>query len=167
MSTWRRIRGSLEGRYIEIAQEEMAGNPEGTATKLVGFLQIPEHRDAVAELIRSRRLNTSFPDKPPGDYSYEIDWGEEQSEYFIQTCGEEMEAWGYSIDFAKPVGLSPGRVIEPSLGSAWPGRCRKAWSILQSDGLMSLLDWTGRFLYWRYIRPGILALRGRSSGTGS
>ena len=156
MSTWRKVRGLLEGRYIEIAQEEMASHPEETAVRLTDFLHIPEHREAIAELFRTCRTNTAFPGKPPGDYSYEIDWSEEQKEYFIQTCGEEMRAWGYAIDFIHPVGLSPARSTEHQVtihepAPTWSNRFRTAWSVLQAEGPLALLSKTKRFLYYRFI----------------
>lgn len=142
MSTWRKVRGLLEGRYIEIAQEEIASNPEGTAARLTEFLHIPEHREAIAELFRTQRVNTAFPEKRPGDYDYEINWSGEQKRYFIQTCGEEMRAWGYSMDLIGPVDLLPD----------WSSRFRMAWSVLRSGGPLALWGKIRRFLYLRYAR---------------
>jgi hypothetical protein len=163
MSTWTKVRSLLEDRYIEIAQEEVASNPKETAGRLTDFLHIPEHRDAIADLFRSQRPDTAFPEKPPGDYSYEISWSKEQKRYFIQACREEMKAWRYSFDCIEPIDMLTRAMIETSFGSTWSDRCRKAWTMLRSDGLLALLDWTRRSLYWRYIRPGISALRDRSS----
>jgi hypothetical protein len=102
MSTWRDVRESLTGRYIEISQEEMASKPHETAERLVAFIGKPEARQAVAELFRSKRVLSAFPDKSPGDYEYEINWSAAQQAHFIETCGEEMEVWGYEIDFESP-----------------------------------------------------------------
>ena len=149
MSTWRKVRGLLEGRYIEIAQEELASNPEETAARLTEFLHIPEHREAIAELFRTQRANTAFPDKPPGDYDYEINWSRTQKKYFIQTCGEEMKAWGYSMDLIEPVGPFSG----------WSRRFRTAWSVLQAEGPLAFLGKVIRFLYLCYVRRVISTLR--------
>ena len=102
MSTWREVRGSLSGRYIEVAQEEMASKPTETAAHLTSFLGTTEYLEQVADLFRSKRVLSTFPDKPPGDYQYQIDWSPAQGAYFVSTCGEEMEAWGYEIDFDSP-----------------------------------------------------------------
>ncbi len=99
MSTWRKIRDEFKGRYIEIAQEEMAVNPVQVATQITAFLGTSEDYLPVASLMLSKRVLSSFPDKKPGDYTYRIQWTEEQKAFFIETCGEEMEAWGYPIDF--------------------------------------------------------------------
>jgi hypothetical protein len=102
MSTWREIRGSLSGRYIEVAQEEMAAKPIETAAHLTNFLGTTEYLDQVADLFRSKRVLSTFPDRPPGDYQYQIDWSPAQQAYFVSTCGEEMKAWGYEVDFDSP-----------------------------------------------------------------
>jgi hypothetical protein len=102
MSVWREIRGSLVGRYIEVAQEEMSSAPSETAKRLTDFLGAPEYLEQITDLFRSKRVASAFPDKSPGDYRYQIDWSRDQRAYFINTCSEEMEAWGYEIDFESP-----------------------------------------------------------------
>jgi hypothetical protein len=110
MSTWRRVRDVLGGRYIEIAQEDMVIKPFGVATRLTDFLDMPSCCMTVTDLLASQRVLSAFPDKRPGDYNYRIDWGPQQKEFFIKMCGPEMEAWGYDIDFD-----SPGVVAENTL----------------------------------------------------
>ena len=102
MSAWRRVRDGLEGRYIEIAQEDIAANPFEIAALLTDFLDEPLYYPAVASLLASQRVLSSFPGKRPRDYNYRIDWSPHQREFFVETCGEEMEAWGYEIDFDSP-----------------------------------------------------------------
>lgn len=110
MSIWRGLREVLPQRSIEIAQEDMATKPFETASRLTDFVGRPEAAQEVAELLRSKRVLSSFPDKDPGDYRYEIDWTPAQRAYFVKTCGPEMEAWGYEIDFEAP---------GPAAGSAY------------------------------------------------
>ncbi len=99
MSAWRRVRTSLEDRYLEIRQEEIARDPAGVAQEMTTFLDVTEKKAEIAELFGSMRANTSFPDRSVGDYAYEIDWSDEQKAFFAATCGAEMKAWGYEIDF--------------------------------------------------------------------
>lgn len=102
MSTWRGIRETLPGRYIEIAQEEIAAKPFETAGRLTDFVGKPEAAQEVADLFRSKRVITSFPERPPGDYDYQIDWTPAQRAYFIETCSAEMAVWGYEVNFDTP-----------------------------------------------------------------
>jgi len=104
MSTWRQVREELGDRYVEIRQEELAVDPERTAAELTEFLGLPEHREEVAEWFRSRRVNTAFPDRAPGDYGYEVDWSDEEKAFFVAACGEEMSAWGYAIPWQRGAG---------------------------------------------------------------
>jgi len=104
MSVWRRLKGLLEGKYIELSQEMIAQNPDEAANTIVNFLQIPERQALIAEVFCSRRENSAFPDKQPGDYEYQIEWNEEQKAFLLNTCEEEMEAWGYPIDFSSSAG---------------------------------------------------------------
>jgi hypothetical protein len=138
MSTWRQNREHLDGRFIEIRQEEMAGDPEGTAAALVEFLGVPACQSDVAGLFRSRRVNTAFPDRPPGDYRYEVDWSDKQKALFVKTCGPEMARWGYAIPF------SPN--LEP------PGRWEKARRLLRDGGPKALWAEAKRYLAWRLAR---------------
>lgn len=102
MSSWREVRRLLPNRYIEIAQEELASRPCVVASRLAEFLGMPDARSRVADLFQTKRLGSAFPDRPAGDYDYEIKWGEERKAYFISTCGQEMGAWGFEIDFVSP-----------------------------------------------------------------
>lgn len=102
MSAWRHLRTGLGGRYIEIAQEDIVVEPFGVATQLTDFLGMPLCCMAVTDLLASQRVLSAFPDKRPGDYNYDIDWNPQQKAFFIETCGPEMEAWGYEINFDSP-----------------------------------------------------------------
>ena len=113
MSTWRQIRDKLHGRYIEIAQEELVTHPHEVAARLTNFLGAPRYSRAVAELFISKRVLSAFPDKAPGDYRYRVDWDDEQKAYFEATCGAEMAAWGYEIDYESPGVARAGDLTRP------------------------------------------------------
>jgi hypothetical protein len=102
MSAWREVRESLDGRYIEIAQEEMAQKPYETARRLTSFLNARESLDRVAELLAFKRVLSAFPDKQPGEYRYVIDWSPEQKDYFVEMCQEEMRIWGFEVNLDAP-----------------------------------------------------------------
>lgn len=121
MSTWREVRESLPGQYIEIAHEYLVSKPFETAARLTDFLRAPEALSSVGDLFQSKRVLSSFPDRPPGDYCYQIDWSPVQKAYFISTCKEEMETWGYDIDFD-----SPGTTGDASLSSDDPAALMEA-----------------------------------------
>ncbi len=113
MSTWREVRSKVEGRYIEIAHEDMVLYPTRVAAQLTTFLGKPSMQVAAASVLISKRVLSSFPGKRPGDYTYSVQWTDEQKAFFIETCGAEMEAWGYPIDFeAAGPRLDPSQVNE-------------------------------------------------------
>jgi len=99
MSTWRNVRGALRGRYIEIAQEELAAEPFSATRRLTDFLDRPDALMEVYQVFANKRVLPAFPDKQPGDYAYKLDWNREQTAQFESMCGKEMEIWGYELDF--------------------------------------------------------------------
>jgi len=139
MSTWREMRQELEGRSLEIRQEELVTHPEGIAAELTTFLGVPEKREVIAELFRSKRVNTAFPDRPPGDYDYQVDWSDDQKALFVATCGEEMAAWGYALPFA--------------LDPPWLRRWRKASHLLGAADVGGLWAEVKQYLAWRLRGP--------------
>lgn len=112
MNVWRRIRGLLGGRFLEIAQERVVAEPEAVARDLAEFLHLEPHADAIADRFATHRENTAFRDRAPGDYRYEIRFSAEQREYFAATCGREMAAWGYELDFEEPT--APSSSVVPT-----------------------------------------------------
>ena len=99
MARWRDVRSGIEGRYLEVAQEDLARDPAGTARGICEFLGVPTGGESVAEMLRTTRLQTSFPDRRPGDYRYRLDWSDDRRRQFEEFCGPEMEAWGFAVDF--------------------------------------------------------------------
>lgn len=135
MSSWRQVRGELGDRYIEIRQEELATNPEDVAAQLTAFLGVPERREDIAEMFCTKRVNTAFPDKSPGDYAYDLDWSDQQKLFFIEKCAEEMEIWGYTIPF--------------TLDPPWMRRWKKAWHTLRTGGVQEMWAETAQYFKWR------------------
>ena len=113
MQAWRRMRGLCGGRFIELAQESIAGSPGASAARLASFLGLGGSTRAIADCFRYHRENTAFPEKEPRDYAYRIDWSEERKGRFSDLCAAEMRAWGYALDFDRPVGPSAA-VPEPA-----------------------------------------------------
>ena len=106
MAAWRNVREQLSGRYIEISQESLVLEPSRVAERLTTFLG-KKLAKPVAELFTTKRVLSTFPDRPPEDYEYVIDWRPDQEAFFADVCPTEMEAWGYEMDFEAP-GVSRG-----------------------------------------------------------
>jgi hypothetical protein len=102
MRLWRRIRPLLTGRYIEVAQEHIVSTPDQVAYRVMGFLGVPQWAEAVADVFKSTRENTAFPDKPVDDFMYAVNWTDEQKQMLDDICGSEMAVWGYQLDFQHP-----------------------------------------------------------------
>lgn len=107
MSAWRRIRKLVSGRCFEVAQEYVTNQPSDAARELTAFLSITHANKTIEKRFREQRNNTSFPHMQPGNYAYSIDWTDTEKDMFIRICAEEMDAWGYSIDFEHQAGYSP------------------------------------------------------------
>ncbi len=102
MSSWRSVRRALGSRALEIAQEDLAAHPHETAADLCRFVGRVEKSEAMGSFFELQRLQSSFPDKPPGDYSYSIDWTPVEVRLFTEICAEEMREWGYSWKLEDP-----------------------------------------------------------------
>jgi hypothetical protein len=165
MRTWRKLKGLLKGKYIELSQEKMAKEPYKVASMLTDFLRVPEHPERVAQFLYSNRENSAFPDRLPRDYQYQVDWSDEQKEHFVDVCGEEMKAWGYSINFDEPGGPTRAHPTpaESSIDNvrdycAWLGIAQQDIALLtqERDDLKQerdqLLDWLERINQGRVMR---------------
>jgi hypothetical protein len=111
MSVWRKLKGLLAGRFLELSQERLASDPKGAAEQITSFLGVLEHREDVETTLTGRRENTAFPDRALLSYRHGVQWSEEQKEYFLKTCKEEMDAWGFDVDFDDPRGPDLGTII--------------------------------------------------------
>jgi len=158
MKTWRKLRHLLAGRYIEVEQEEVARRPEHIGQKVADFLQVPEYADSFGGVFASRRENSAFPDREPGDYVYPVPWNDEQRSILVELCEEEMKAWGYPLDFENPGGIdqaqaSPEIQQEPMdmaryyrwVACVTEGeravRCEEELARLRSGRVMRALNW--------------------------
>jgi hypothetical protein len=109
MRTWRKLSHLLVGRYIELEQERVAERPYDIGQEVAAFLRVPEHAEDFGTLFDSRRENTAFPDREPGDYAYPVDWSDAQEAILSDLCGAEMRVWGYPLDFQSPGGADPAQ----------------------------------------------------------
>jgi hypothetical protein len=109
MGTWRKVSHLLVGRYIELEQERVAERPYDVGQEVAAFLGVPECAEDIGSVFDSRRENTAFPDREPGDYVYPVDWTDEQKATFSDLCGAEMRDWGYPLDFQSPGGVDPAQ----------------------------------------------------------
>lgn len=129
MRTWRQVRPFLAGRYIEVVQEHIVEAPDQVAERISRFLGAPQCADAMANVFKTRRENTAFPNRGVGDFFYPMDWTDEQKAMLTDICGEEMRAWGYPLDFDYPAGPDLQRADAVELESMdklgyyqWSGR---------------------------------------------
>ena len=109
MQAWRRVRHLLAGRYIEVEQEQVARRPRQMGREVADFLGVPQYAQRLGSVFASRRENSAFPEKEPGDYVYPVPWTDQQKTMLVDLCGEEMQVWGYPIDFQHPGGIDPSR----------------------------------------------------------
>lgn len=147
MSLWRKLKPLLQGRYIELAQENMVQEPDQVAASLAEFLHTPKCQAEMVERLHSCRANSSFPDRPPGDYSYHIDWSEQRKAFFIETCQTEMEAWGYPLDFERPVAPTreqtaphPSPIVDMPTYYSWLGEYYMDCVERERDHLRRILE---------------------------
>ena len=115
MQTWRQVRPMLAGRYIEVAQELIAEEPDLIAARVGEFLGVPQYAEAIADVFKSQRVNTSFPDKDVGDFIYPMDWTSERKRILADVCQGEMAIWGYPLDFQRPSGPNPAHAAAVEL----------------------------------------------------
>lgn len=116
MESWRQVRPLLAGRYIEVPQEHLVETPVGIAERLAEFLGIPGYAEAIAEVFQSRRENTAFPEKEVKEFFYPVNWTDEQEAVLTDICQDEMEVWGYPLDFQRPSGPDLPPVADDDVG---------------------------------------------------
>lgn len=104
MQSWRYVRPLLSGRFMEIAQEHIASQPQRVAQEMEDFLSLPGAAGGIADTFRGNRENTAFPDREVGDYKYRVSWDQARRDAMAEICGAEASRWGYSLDFDRPGG---------------------------------------------------------------
>jgi len=101
MSTWRQVREQFEPwRYCEIDQRDLIARPQAAAAEIGALLSL----DASAQGRMTHIFVTLRPQQTaPGTAEQVVSlenagWTEDQTGEFLRTCGEEMEAYGYTLD---------------------------------------------------------------------
>ena len=101
MSTWRQVREQFEPwRYCEIDQRDLIARPQAAAAEFGALLSL----DASAQGRMTHIFVTLRPQQTaPGTAEQVVSlenagWTEDQTGEFLRTCGEEMEAYGYTLD---------------------------------------------------------------------
>jgi hypothetical protein len=102
MESWRYVRPLLAGRFLELPQEHLVAAPEASARRLMTFLGAPDAVGPVAEMFRSRRENTAYPELSATDAGPAPDWTRERQAVLRRICGPEANRWGYELDFENP-----------------------------------------------------------------
>ena len=156
---WRWIRPLLAGRYIEVPQERIVSNPDQVACQVMEFLGAPQWTDAVADVFKSTRENTAFPEKSVDDFMYAVNWTDEQKQTLADACGSEMALWGYQLDFQHPgepeLPLVGSVEAEPPFGDMdayyhWMQKygiqqelrdCKELLSRIRQGRVMRVLNW--------------------------
>jgi hypothetical protein len=99
MSGWRLMRDSVPDRFIELDQRILAENPPSAANAVGGLLALDSHEiDAFAAILRNDRPESTGQSSTFVADISELGWSADQIETFRQTCGAEMEAYGYTYD---------------------------------------------------------------------
>lgn len=97
MEKWAGVRESLGETFCEIDQGEMAKNPEGTAAKLAGLLDLTSSQ---AEALRNS-LRDCHPELTSSSFApeslEETGWSKDQRNFFLTMCGPSMQSYGYPI----------------------------------------------------------------------
>jgi hypothetical protein len=120
MAEWRRVRPSIQGRFIEVEQRGLLDDPQGTAQRVGALLQLNGGETAgLADGLASLRIEVTDPTARVIASLAETGWSDEMIATFGRICGPEMEAYGYSYD-----GGYRRRIGRQAMGDGRP-----AWSV--------------------------------------
>lgn len=97
MRAWRTRRGDLGSRGLEIAHAELVAEPDLVASRLCGFLGQARETERIEQLFRTRRQNSSYPDRAPGDYRPDGALDPALEAQLLERCAAEMRRWGYPL----------------------------------------------------------------------
>ncbi len=99
MSSWRAVREMVQGKFVELDQRTLAESPDAAAASVGQLLNLDNSEiESFASVLRNERPEATGPLwNYVADVS-ELDWSAEQLETFRQTCGAEMDAYGYTYD---------------------------------------------------------------------
>jgi hypothetical protein len=99
MASWRAVRGVAHGRYVEIEQRDMKREPAGTAAAIGGLMDFDAAETSrLADAIRQVSPQVTDPSATVIADVSSLGWTQQQIDEFRATCGQEMEAYGYTYD---------------------------------------------------------------------
>ena len=84
--------------YIEIDQRDVALNPDVVADKVSEFLDFNrEQRDSVAKVFKQDRPENTGGDESVVKSLEDMDWTDEEKDFFEKTCGPLAKKCGYGL----------------------------------------------------------------------
>lgn len=101
MSTWRRVRERLEPwRYCEIDQRDLITRPQAAAAEIGALLSLDvSAQGRMTHIFVTLRPQQTAPGTAEQIVSLQnAGWTEDQVREFLRVCGEEVEAYGYTLD---------------------------------------------------------------------
>jgi hypothetical protein len=101
MHSWREVRERLgASRYLEVDQNDMMVRPKVVAASIAALLALgPSQRRRIEETLHTQRPQETAPGTASRVLALEdTSWDADQIANFLDKCGPEMEAFGYSND---------------------------------------------------------------------
>ncbi|MGH8542405.1 MAG: sulfotransferase [Gammaproteobacteria bacterium] len=101
MSEWRSLRINLpEKTYREVDQHVIATRPAEAAQSLAEVMQLDwEENNLVLNTFRTAEASMIEGSKKERVLDLDcIDWDADRKRVFLEICGEELAAWGYTLD---------------------------------------------------------------------
>ena len=101
MSAWRQVRDTLEPwRYLEVEQRDLVVRPQAVSHEIAGLLALNEGaRIRIERTFARQRHQETAPGTAERLVSLaETSWTEQEIGQFLEICGPEMDAYGYSLD---------------------------------------------------------------------
>ena len=99
VEAWENVKKRMSGRYFEVEQQEMIGQPRDLAERLGLFLGFSESEWESLEQawkgVRPEATSKSVDLAPVR--LRETDWSPAEQELFLEICGDTMEACGYEL----------------------------------------------------------------------
>ena len=156
MRAWRDVREGLGERALEVEHAVLASEPERVAEAFSSFVGCPERAKHVTTLFRSRRQNSSFPDREPGDYLVRIEMNRAMRRKVVAICGDEMERWNYSVPFDAKGNVIEGMGVEDTVIKRGVGlRIRAAAGLVKAGAWQTLGSEIKGYISWVVKgRPG-------------
>ena len=98
MMSWLKVKDSLQNRYLEIEQREIALNPVKTGKQLGNFLDLEaEKTNKIIEIFSTKRpQSTGGQENEKAMSIHETGWDEKQINIYRKCCEEVSNKIGYS-----------------------------------------------------------------------